>query len=92
MLNESNFEELTRSRWRLISSREVASWLNDQQLTACESFEFEMFMHGRKTSVEIVPPGLIRETVDIMSLSEEQVRTLEAQSSVVLDVTARQNF
>ena len=45
-----------------MSSRDVASWLNEQKLTVCEGFEFEALMCVRK-KVEEVPPGLRRATV-----------------------------
>ena len=73
-------------------SRDVASWSNEQQLAVHEVFEFEMCMHVRKTTVEAVPLGLRRETVDRMRMTTEQVRTLEVTSGVALGAIARQHL
>ena len=70
-LNEINFEELSRCICRLISSHDVDTWLNEQQLAVYEGFELEMIMRARKTTVEEVLPGLRWEIVSRIFVAVE---------------------
>ena len=38
LLNNDNFEELTRFKWKLITQRDVSKYTNEDQVTACEYF------------------------------------------------------
>ena len=89
-LNEINFEELSKSRWSLISIRDVASCKNEQKLTVHKGFEFDTHVCARTTIVEAVPLGFRLETVGRIRAAAEKVRILEPKSGVALGTIAFQ--
>ena len=72
-----------------MSSRNVASWPNEQQLAAHEGFQFEMLMRTRKIEVEVVSLGLRQLTVGRARVEAGQDRILEASVGVDLGDIAR---
>ena len=50
-LTEDNFEDMTRARWNLISTRDVSSWGNGGK-SVLEGFSFEVFVYSKKSSGE----------------------------------------
>ena len=72
----------------MVSSLDVTSWSNEQQLTSHEVFEFETHVHVRKNGRGSTV-GLRRATVDRMRVVEDQIRTLQSTSGVALGAIAR---
>ena len=75
-LTEDTFEEMTRSRWNLISSRDVSSWTRGGK-SVLESFFFEVFVYIQRRATENVPTGLRRATAARIEASTRQIRNYE---------------
>ena len=58
ILSETNFEDLTRGRWGLITKRDVDAWTSEGGKTVVEVF-FEVFLyiHRRALCENAVPTG-----------------------------------
>uniref|UniRef100_A0A7S1FKZ7 Uncharacterized protein n=1 Tax=Corethron hystrix TaxID=216773 RepID=A0A7S1FKZ7_9STRA len=57
-LTDDNFEDLTRSRWNLISARDVSSWSTEGK-SVLEGFQFEVFIYVHRRPAENIPAGPI---------------------------------
>ena len=89
-LTEENFEEKTRFRWGLISSRDVGAW-EAANKTALEGFFFEIFLciHRRNTDV---PRGLRRATQQRIEVASQQIRDFEEANGTEIGAIARHHL
>ena len=74
-LTDENFEEKTRFRWGLISSRDVVAW-EAANKTVLEGFFFEIFLHIHRRNND-VPRGLRRATQGRIEAASQQIRDFE---------------
>ena len=75
-LTEDNFVAMTRSRWNLISTRDVSSWTRGGT-SVLESFFFEVFVYIHCRAEANVPVGLRRATAARIEASARQIRNYE---------------
>ena len=75
-LTEDNFVAMTRSRWNLISTRDVSSWTRGGT-SVLESFFFEVFVYIHRREQANVPVGLRRATAARIEASARQIRNYE---------------
>ena len=67
-LTGENFEDMTRARWNLISTRDVTSW-RDGGKSVLEGFSFEVFIYIQRRAAENIPTGLRRATASRVEAS-----------------------
>ena len=90
VLTEDNFLNKTKSRWNLISQRDVAAWASDG-MTALEGFVFEIFVYVQRRTGENVPSGLRRATAGRIEASARQIRQHEDRTNVRIGPITRQH-
>mmetsp|Transcript_13073 Transcript_13073/g.28821 ORF Transcript_13073/g.28821 Transcript_13073/m.28821 type:complete len:84 (-) Transcript_13073:605-856(-) len=56
-LTEDHFEDMTQSRWNLISACNCSSWANEGK-NVLEGFQFKVFMYIHRRAAENIPTGL----------------------------------
>ena len=89
-LEEDNFEEFTRARWNVISTRDVATWDAEGKSTL-EAFFFEVFIYIHRRAVENIPTGLRRATATRIQASSRQIRNYEENTGVRIGPITRQH-
>jgi len=85
-----NFEDMTRTRWNLISARDVASW-RDEGKSVLEGFSFEVFIYIQRRAAENIPTGLRRATASRIEASSRQVCNYEETTGVHIGPITRQH-
>ena len=89
-LTEDNFEEMTRARWSLISTRDVNSWENGGK-SVLEGFCFEVFVYIQRRAAENIPTGLRRATAARIEASSRQIRNYEESTGNRMGPITRQH-
>ena len=89
-LTEDNFEDMTRARWNLISTRDVNSWSNRGK-SVLEVFFFEVFIYIQRRAAENIPTGLRRATATRIAASSRQIRNYEESTGERIGPITRQH-
>ena len=89
-LTGGDFEDMARTRWNLISARDVTSW-RDEGKSVLEGFSFEVFVYIQRRAAENIPTGLRRATASRIEASSRQVRNYEESTGVRIGPITRQH-
>lgn len=90
-LTDENFEEKTRVRWALISSRDVNAWAEADK-SVLEGFFFEIFLYIQRRRVDNVPRGLRRATQTRIEAASQQIRGFEEANNTELGPITRHHL
>ena len=89
-LTVGNFEDMTRTRWNLISARDVASW-RDEGKSVLEGFSFEVFVYIQRRGADNIPAGIRRATASRIEDASRLVRNYEETTGVHIGPITRQH-
>ena len=89
-LTDDNFKDMTKSRWNLITSRDVVAWANDGK-SVLEGFFSEIFIYIHRRALENIPTGLRRATANRIEASASLVRDFENSQGIQLGPITRQH-
>ena len=89
-LTEDNFQDMTRARWNLISTRDVRTWDNGGK-SVLEGVLFEVFVYIQRRAAENIPTGLRRATASRIEASARQIRNYEESTGETIGPITRQH-
>ena len=90
LLTDDNFEQMTKTRWDLISQRDVSSWETDGKCVL-DAFFFEVFVYVHRRTFDSGPTSLRRATAARVEASARQIREYEERSNVTMGPITRQH-
>ena len=82
-LTDDTFSDLCKTRWQLISQRDVTTMTRGGTALAA-AFTFEVFLYIHKRAQEAVPTGLRRATTGRIEAAAHQIRAYEERNNVQL--------
>ena len=90
LLTDDNCEQMVKTRWDLISQRDVSSWENNGK-GILEAFFFEVFIYMYRRTFDSGPTNLRRATASRIEASARQIREYEERSNVRMGPITRQH-